>query len=123
MFLNTNLIMINIEELNWTDWKEFPDPRKDEYLYAPFGFGIYQLRNKKTKDLIIFGIGNNCAYRMSSLLPRPIGASGRNAEDKKQYIFENISDIEYRTVPCKNRTELIATEKQIKALNIHKFNR
>ncbi len=31
----------------WSNWKSFPDPRKGEYLYAPLGSGVYQLRNKK----------------------------------------------------------------------------
>lgn len=31
----------------WSDWKSFPDPRKGGYLNAPFGSGVYQLRNKK----------------------------------------------------------------------------
>ena len=115
--------MFNIEDLNWTKWKQFPDPRKGENLIAPFGFGIYQLKNRKTAEFIIFGKGNNCAYRMSSLLPRPFGASGRNAEDKKEYVYNKLADINYRTVSFLYEDEMTKTEKLIKAQKIHKFNR
>ena len=37
----------NLYNTGWSDWKSFPDPRKGEYLYAPLGSGVYQLRNKK----------------------------------------------------------------------------
>ena len=115
--------MFNIEDQNWTEWKPFPDPRKGEYLTAPFGFGIYQLENRKTNEFIIFGKGNNCAHRMSSLLPRPLGASGRNAEDKKEYVHDNLADIEYRTAYFLDEGEMLKVEKLIKVLKIHKFNR
>ncbi|MFW5879199.1 MAG: hypothetical protein ACOCUV_00085 [bacterium] len=113
----------NIEKLNWSDWKKFPDPRKGEYLSAPFGFGVYQLKNTETDEFILFGKGNNCAYRMSSLLPIPLGTSGRNAEDKKEYIFENLQQIFYRTMAFDNEEEMLKVERRIKKLNIHKFNR
>ena len=115
--------MFKIEDLNWTEWKSFPDPQKGENLTAPFGYGIYQLKNRRTKEFVIFGKGNNCAHRMSSLLPRPIGASGRNAEDKKENVQENLPDIDYRTVFFLDEAEMQKMEKLIKALNIHKFNR
>ena len=27
------------ENSKWSDWLKFPDPNKNEYLYAPFGTG------------------------------------------------------------------------------------
>ena len=36
-----------IYNTGWSDWKSFPDPRKGEYLIAPFGSGVYQFRNTK----------------------------------------------------------------------------
>lgn len=82
----------------WSDWKSFPDPRKGEYLYAPLGSGVYQLRNKKTGEFVLYGTSKNLAYRMTSLLPVPLGAGTRNNKDKPDYIFNNIQDIEYRTI-------------------------
>ncbi len=115
--------MFDIEEINWSEWKSFPNPQMGNNLCAPFAYGIYQLKNRDTGEFILFGRGNNCAHRMSSLLPKPIGASGRNAEDKKKYVQDNLSLIDYRTIPFLDRSEMIKTENRIKALNIHKFNR
>ena len=44
----------------WSDWKSFPDPRKGEYINAPLGSGVYQLRNKKTNRYVLFGEFVNC---------------------------------------------------------------
>lgn len=37
--------------LEWSDWRKFPDPRKGEYLLVPFGSGVYQLKNTKQMNL------------------------------------------------------------------------
>jgi len=29
----------------WSEWRRFPDPRKLEFLIAPFGPGCYELRD------------------------------------------------------------------------------
>ena len=41
-----------IYNTGWSDWKSFPDPRKGEYLIAPFGSGVYQLRNTKVDKYV-----------------------------------------------------------------------
>ena len=81
----------------WSKWRRFPDPRKHEYIVAPFGWGIYQLRNVVTGEFVCFGKGNNVAYRMTSLLPEPYGAGKRNNKEKRNYILEHLCDVEYRT--------------------------
>ena len=111
-----------IEHYSWSKWTAFPDPRKGEYLYAPYGCGVYQLRNKKTKQYILFGTGKNVAFRMSSILPEPHGSGRRNNNEKRQYTLNNINDIEYRTVSFLLKSEMICCEKGIKALNVHLFN-
>ena len=30
----------------WSGWLAFPDPEEDGYLFAPFGPGVYELRNR-----------------------------------------------------------------------------
>ena len=85
-------------KVGWDDWRPFPDPRKGEYLNAPFGSGVYQLRNKKTNEFVLYGTSKNLAYRITSLLPAPLGAGTRDNEDKPNYILNNIQDIEYRTI-------------------------
>ncbi len=115
--------MKNIDnKYSWTEWRKFPDPRKGEYLFAPFGYGVYQLRNNKTNEFILFGSGKNLAYRMSSLLPKPFGQGTRNNEEKREYVLNNITNIEYRTVAFISINEMKDCEQELKQLKIHKFN-
>jgi len=79
-----------IYNTGWSDWKSFPDPRKGEYLIAPFGSGVYQLRNTKVDKYVLFGRSDNVAYRMSSLLPKPFGKGTRKNEDKREYVLNNL---------------------------------
>lgn len=115
-------IYTDIENYNWNDWKKFPDPRKGDYLEAPYGFGVYQLRNKKTKEYILFGRGKNLAYRMSSILPEPFGCGKRNNNKKRKYVLKKLKNIEYRTVAFTNEKAMKDCEQEIKKLCFHKFN-
>jgi len=107
---------------NFSEWRTFPDPRKGEYLISPFGMGVYQLRNGKTNEFILFGRSKNLSYRMSSLLPKPLGQGTRNENKKREYVLENIEDIEYRTVAFILEKEMKKCERELKQLKIHKFN-
>jgi hypothetical protein len=98
----------------WSDWKSFPDPRKGGYLNAPFGSGVYQLRNKKIDKYVLFGTSKNIAYRMSSLLPAPFGAGTRKNKGKFNYVLNNIQDIEYRTISFIDDAEAKRFENYIK---------
>ena len=111
-----------LDNYNWSEWHTFPDPRKGEVLTAPFGCGLYQLKNKHTEEFILFGISSNCAYRMTSLLPSPLGRGTRNNASKREYILDNLSSIFYRTISFLDKDDMKQTEKEIKKLNIHKYN-
>ena len=37
----------------WSPWRAFPDPRERAYLCAPFGPGVYELRNSQTRELVL----------------------------------------------------------------------
>lgn len=106
----------------WSDWKFFPDPRKGEYLNAPLGSGVYQLRNKRTDEYILFGTSSHLASRMTSLLPKPLGAGTRKNEDKRNYVLNNIQDIEYRTMPFIDNNEAKQFENYIKFAEKYLFN-
>lgn len=105
----------------WEDWKAFPDPRKGEYLFAPFGSGVYQLRNKKINRYILFGTSNHLAVRMTSLLPEPFGAGNRKNYDKRNYVLNNINDIEYRTISFIDNDEAKRFESYIKFVEDYLF--
>lgn len=94
----------------WSEWLPFPDPRSQGFICAPFGPGVYELRRSDTKEAVLRGQGGNCAYRMASLLPRPLGAGTRNNEVKRAYVLANIPVIEYRTCACPSKEEAKALE-------------
>jgi hypothetical protein len=92
----------------------FPDPRKGEYLHAPFGPGLYELRNKATGELVLFGSGKNVACRMSSLLPAPLGQGVRKNNEKREYVLQTLRHIEYHTKACKSVEEAKGEENHLK---------
>lgn len=106
---------------SWSEWRCFPDPQKGQYLYAPFGGGVYRLRNKETKEYILFGKSKHVALRMSSLLPAPWGSGTRTNEAKRKYVLENLSAIEYQTLALPN-SELAECENDIRNSNNYIFN-
>ena len=105
----------------WSRWRSFSDPKTGGYLSAPFGPGVYQLRNRKTRELVLFGKGKNVAHRMSSLLPRPLGAPGRNNEKKKEYVLDNLDNIEYRAKACGSEDEAKNEERFMRAKGVYIF--
>lgn len=107
---------------DWSEWRAFPNPNMGMFLYAPFGVGVYELKNFRTGELVLFGIGRNCAYRMSSLLPAPHGQGTRNNFRKREYVLDNIDVIEYRCLACRTYEEARLVEKQLKRASDYLFN-
>jgi len=108
-------------DTDWSEWRSFPDPRQQAYLYAPFGPGVYELRHRSTGELILFGRGKNVAYRMSSLLPQPLGQGHRDNKEKQAYVLEHIDDVEYRTLACTSDEAAIDVENELKARGGYRF--
>jgi hypothetical protein len=90
---------------DWSEWLSFPDPRKKGVLVAPYGAGVYELRNRKTKQYVLRGMGANCAYRMSSILPKPLGQGTRNNSKKREYVLAHLPHVEYRYHVCRSAKE------------------
>ena len=82
----------------WSEWRVFPDPRNGEELVAPFGPGCYELRHRRSRQLILFGSGGHAAERMTSLLPAPLGCGTRKNAAKRDHVFAHLGDVEYRTI-------------------------
>lgn len=108
---NSNLFK-TLYDNNWSDWRPFPNPEKKGYLYAPYGCGVYQLRNARTGEFVLFGQGKHVANRMSSLLLS--GSGTRNNEEKRNYVTRNLQNIEYRTLPLDSVEETKAFEMFVK---------
>lgn len=104
----------------WCDWKPFPDPKKKECLCAPIGCGVYQLRNVKTDEFVLFGRSKHVAYRMSSLLPS--GGGGRKNEEKQEYVAKHLKDIQYRTIALSSENEARSFEAFVKKQEAYIFH-
>lgn len=100
--------------LDSKEWYPFPNPRKGEYLNAPFGSGVYLLWDEKAEKYVLFGSGKHLAYRMTSLLPAPLGAGTRRNEEKRNYVLKNLKDIKYRTAAFVDNNKAKVFEKEIK---------
>ncbi|MDE0694505.1 MAG: hypothetical protein OXH76_01565 [Boseongicola sp.] len=105
----------------WSSWRAFPDPRNGAYLYAPFGPGVYELRNARTSELVLFGRSKNLAWRMSSLLPRPHGAGSRRNEEKRKYVLAHLAEIECRTKACGSDALAAQEEQGLRMTNSYVF--
>ena len=110
------------DEQNWSSWRSFPDPRRGEMLVAPMGPGVYELRVATTGELLLFGIGRSVAHRMATLLPEAAGGVGGRRNDKKrEAVLEALQDLEYRTLPCRNRAEAKTAEDALRLTCRHRF--
>jgi hypothetical protein len=96
----------------WSGWKRFPDPRKGELLIAPFGPGCYDIR--RGSQPVTPGEGKNVVSRMTSLLPRPLGAGTRKNSKKRRYILEHLSEIEFRTLACADKRSAVEAQRKLK---------
>lgn len=101
--------------MRWTRWRAFPDPTKGQYLNAPFGPGVYELRNVKANRKVLFGKGKHVARRLTSILPAPVGGGTRNNTGKRQYVLAHLSDIQYRTLACPTPEAATAEENKLRA--------
>lgn len=103
----------------WSDWQRFPDPEACGYLFAPFGPGVYELRNAKTGQKVLFGRGRRCATRMGSLLPD--GGGTRNNEAKRDYVMNHLAELEYRTCAFATEVEMETFELRLRAVGGYLF--
>jgi len=103
----------------WSEWRNFPNPQKKDSICAPFGPGVYQLRNKKTGEFILFGQSKNVAHRMTSLLPN--GSGTRKNTKKSLYVGSNLNDVEYRTIAFKTEDEAKEFETYVKQQETYIF--
>ena len=107
---------------NWNNWIPMPSPETCRTIDGPKDAGLYQIWNKKSNELVLFGIGKKCRTRMKSLYPQPYGPAGRSNYKKQNYILENWENLEYRTLETETRESALQIEKEIKSKNNHIFN-
>ena len=99
--------------MRWSRWRPFPNPDNGDFLSAPFGAGVYELRRGDTKELVLVGHGKNVAYRMTSLLPRPRGQGTRRNAEKRTYVALHLPNIQYRCRACPSDGEAQTLEARL----------
>ena len=90
-------------------------------LTAPFGPSVYELHNRASGELVLVGEGRNVAFRMSLLLPPPLGAGTRRISDKRAYVLEHLADLDYRTIACKDKASAKSKERQLRSEKTYRF--
>jgi excinuclease UvrABC nuclease subunit len=105
----------------WHEWRAFPDPTKGDFLTAPFGAGVYWLRDSISGENIYIGEGSHVAQRMTSLLPAPLGHGTRNNAPLRDYVLANIQHVVYRTAACPSKTLAELLEAKLIAENKPRF--
>ncbi len=112
----------DMEDLKWSSWIPVPSPETCKEIKGPEAAGVYQIRNRKTNEFILFGESIKCRKRMKSFFPKPYGVGTRNNEDKRIYVLNNWQNLDYRTMQATSKQEAVAIDRFLKSLNIHKFN-
>jgi len=110
-----------MNEPRWEPWRPFPDAAKGELLTAPFGAGVYWLRDARDNQDIYIGEGSNVAQRMTSLLPAPLGHGTRNNAPLRDYVMANIQHVVYRTAACPSKTQAKSLEAKLMAEHKPRF--
>lgn len=105
----------------FSEWRPFPDPRYGALLEAPFGQGCYELRRADTGALVLCGSSAHVCWRITSLLPPPFGQGTRINVEKRQYVWDNLCRIEYRTMACASVEDAKAEEVRLHAKNQYVF--
>ncbi|MBK7506187.1 MAG: hypothetical protein IPI52_14380 [Bacteroidetes bacterium] len=82
---------------------KIPSPENCRTIEAPENYGVYQIKNFKTKEFIQFGESKVCQFRMQSLFPKP--CRGTNNEDKRIYI--QTTKIGNRTIKAESKEEAV----------------
>ncbi len=114
--------MMNSSSYTWSEFLTFPSPLKQEYLHAPFGAGVYELKNLHTQQLIYVGEGGHAAWRMTSLLPEPFGKGTRNNAKLRQYVLDNLPNMIYRTLACMDKATAKKIQDEMISKNKYLFN-
>jgi hypothetical protein len=112
----------NLSPPVWSIWFRMPAPDRIRDIRAPAGPGVYQVRNRTTDEFVLFGISVTLQKRMKSLMPAPYGTGRRNNTKKRDYVYEQYADLDYRYVVTSTREEAVEIEARVKEAGNHLFN-
>jgi len=91
-------------------------------IAGPEEAGVYQVRDRRTGELILFGISGTVKKRLKSLMPAPYGSGTRKNGGKRAYVLAHYADLDYRTLATPTRADAADVERQLKDDRNHRFN-
>ena len=88
---------------NWTSWKRLPNAERGEYVEAPIGPGIYEVRDVATGDLAAFDASTNVAHALAALRKPPSRPWSKLFGGDRQPVRG--PELEYRTCAASSVSE------------------
>lgn len=100
----------------WSSWKRFPDAKSGEFVQAPIGPGVYEVRHTLTGRVVAFGPARNVARKLSALNVN--GGIGRKLARlfRRQARISRVPDLEYRTCAASSRAEAKTAARRLHSL-------
>jgi hypothetical protein len=104
-----------IEQATWQAWRPLPDIESGGSFTAPYSAGVYWLRNRVTGEDVCIGASRNVSYRMTCLLPMPIGRPTPETRALWHYVLARAAEIDYSTIACSTPQEAVALGARLRA--------
>ena len=99
----------------WSSWKRFPNAEIGDFVEAPIGPGVYEVRHTNTGDLIAFGHAGNVAQALADL---KVDGGGRSWTRmfRKESPVPLVGDLEYRTCAAATRAQARVAAQRLRGL-------
>jgi hypothetical protein len=94
----------------WSGWKRFPDAEIGEFVEAPVGPGVYEVRHTMTGRVVAFGHAANVADTIADLKLNG-GVSSFAKFFGRQPLVSRIADLEFRTCAAASRAAKTAASR------------
>lgn len=98
----------------WSNWKRFPNALSGDFVEAPIGPGVYEVRHTNTGELIAFGHAGNVANAIAELKVDGGGAWARIF--RRDNPTPEVDNLEYRTCAAATRADAKTTAHRLMGL-------
>ena len=102
-------------DLTWSTWNTFHNATRGDFVEAPIGPGVYEVRHAPTGALIAFGHSGNVAGALADIKVDG-GEGGWKSLFRKALPKPNVMELEYRTYPTASRSEARTAAARLKSL-------
>lgn len=99
----------------WSTWKRFPNAQSGDFVEAPIGPGVYEVRHSDTGELIAFGHAGNVANAIADLKVDG-GGSSWSRIFRRDNPMPQVNSLEYRTCATASRADAKTTAHRLMGL-------